>query len=355
MNAAASELVEREEAPAMDLAVIGAISRAELDQQITTARAFPRSLKQFRTECMEMACLNEQIASECYFVLPRGGKNIEGPSVRLSEVVKSAWGNNNSGSQVINIGDEFITAEGVFHDLQNNVRVSKRVMRRITDSKGRRYNADMIGVTGNAACAIALRNAVFDGIPKAFWNDIYLAARKLAAGDIKSLVTNRTEALNYVARKGVTQQMVLDALGVKGVEDIGLDELAALRGMITSIKDGEATIETVFAAKDDSEGGNKPKTEAPKSKSAAAKDSEPATAKPTADPVHAATDAGQLASVVEGGMNVDQVIVIRDKLKELSVPETLLLGKYEVGKIEDIKADRFKVVLNWIGAAALAK
>lgn len=358
MNAAVEEFEGQVESPAPNMALISAISKAELDQQITTARAFPRSLKKFVTECMDMACLNEQVASECYYVLKRSGKNIEGPSVRLGEIVQSAWGNCQTGARVVDVGDDFVTAQGVFYDLERNVRVTMEVQRRILDKNGRRYNSDMIGVTGNAACSIALRNAIFRGIPKAFWNDIYLAARKLAAGDIKSLVTNRTEALNYVARKGVTQEMVLGALGVAGVEDIGLDELATLRGMITTIKDGEATIETVFAPKEAEGAGNKPKTEAPKSKSAAKAEAAktettPATdQKPAADPVHAAADAAQVAAVTDG-MNVDQVIVIRDKLKESKVEETLLLAKFEVGKIEDIKGDRFKMVCNWIGAAAL--
>jgi hypothetical protein len=38
-----------------------AISRAELDQQITTARAYPRSLRKFVKECMEMATRNERV------------------------------------------------------------------------------------------------------------------------------------------------------------------------------------------------------------------------------------------------------------------------------------------------------
>lgn len=359
MNAEVVEMDREVESPAMDIAVLGAISRAELDQQITTARAYPRSLKNFVSECRDMACLNEKVASECFYILPRDGKSIEGPSVRLGEIVQSAWGNCQSGARVVEEGDNFVTAQGVFYDLQRNVKITMEVRRRITGKGGRRYSQDMINVTGNAACSIALRNAIFRGIPKAFWNDIYEEARLVARGNIKSLVANRTDALNYVARKGVTQEMVLGALGVAGIEDIGLDELATLRGMITTIKDGEATIETVFAPKDAPEGaGNKPKTDAPKSKSAAkaeAEKTEPTPAadqKPATDPVHAAPDAAQVGAVTDG-MNVDQVIVVRDKLKESKVEETLLLAKFEVGKIEDIKGDRFKMVCNWIGAAAL--
>ncbi|MFN8826683.1 MAG: hypothetical protein ACK501_17070, partial [Planctomycetota bacterium] len=65
--------------------------------------------------------------------------------------------------------------------------------RRITGKNGRRYSSDMIGVTGNAACSIALRNAVFRGIPRAFWIDIYDArARRRSATRRRSPTSGRT-------------------------------------------------------------------------------------------------------------------------------------------------------------------
>ena len=95
------ETYKEEQDSPMAMAIISATTKAELDQQIVTARANPRSIKRFVTECLDLACLNEQVASECYFILPRGGKKIEGPAVRLAEIVQYSWGNSQSGSQVI--------------------------------------------------------------------------------------------------------------------------------------------------------------------------------------------------------------------------------------------------------------
>ncbi len=330
--------IEREvttAAPAMDLAVITAISKAELDQQLVTARAFPRSLKKFVNECMDMACLNETVASECYYVLPRAGKNIEGPSVRLGEIVQSAWGNCQSGARVIDDNGDYVTAQGIFYDMERNVKVTMEVRRRITDKHGKRFNADMIGVTGNAACSIALRNAIFRGIPRAFWHSIYEAARKCAAGNIKSLVTNRTEALNYLARKGVTEAMVLAALGVPGVEDIGLDELATLRGMVTAIKDEGISVEVAFAPKDAPAG--KPKTEAPKSKKkkddAKVEDTKPADAEPTP---------------TVAGVTEDQCDQLCDKMEAEGIPLNALLAKFELGNLEELPAMKFGEAFTWL-------
>lgn len=80
-----------------DTSLAVARSRVELDQQVATARAFPRSIKKFQQQCLEMATLNEQVAEECFYALPRKEngetKMIEGPSARLAEIVASSWGN----------------------------------------------------------------------------------------------------------------------------------------------------------------------------------------------------------------------------------------------------------------------
>ena len=41
------------------------ITKAEVDMQISTAKAFPRSLKTFMDEALSMATLTEDIAQSC--------------------------------------------------------------------------------------------------------------------------------------------------------------------------------------------------------------------------------------------------------------------------------------------------
>lgn len=227
------------------------LNKGEIDIQIATARKYPRSLKTFLNRATEMVTLTEQIAQECIYALPRDGKTIEGPSARFAEVVVSAWGNCRAGARVVSDQGDFITSQGVFHDLEANVAITFEVQRRIVDKQGRRFKPDMIGVTGNAASSIALRNAVLKGIPKAFWGEIYNAARKTVMGDTKTLANRRAEALSYLQKFGATTEMVCAALGVGGVEDIGLDELVVLRGLATAIKDGDTTVEMAFAPRDE--------------------------------------------------------------------------------------------------------
>lgn len=227
--------------------MVAVLNKSEIDQQIATAHKFPRSLKRFRDEAMQMVTLDESIAQECIYALPRDGKTIEGPSARFAEIIASAWGNSRAGARVISDQGEFVTAQGVFHDLERNVAITYEVQRRITNKRGQRFGADMIGVTANAACSIALRNAILKGVPKAFWASMYDAARQVIMGDIRTLANRRANAIAEFQRFGVSAEQVCAKLGVGGVEDVSLDHLVTLRGLLTAIKEGDTTAEEAFA------------------------------------------------------------------------------------------------------------
>jgi hypothetical protein len=229
-----------------DSGTIALLNKSEIDQQVSTAKKYPRSLKKFRDECLSMVTLSESIAKSCIYALPRGGKSIEGPTARFAEVVLSAWGNARAGARVVSTEEDFIRAMGTFYDLERNVAIQYEVGRRITDKKGDRYNDDMINVTGNAACSVALRNAILKGVPKAFWEDMYIAARKTSIGDIRTLVTKRANAIEDFGKMGVTPEMIFRSLSVNGIEDIGVEHLVTLHGTFTALKEGETTIEQAF-------------------------------------------------------------------------------------------------------------
>ena len=66
---------------------------AQVMLQVQTARAFPRSIKSAMQEARSMATLDRETAGSCFYKIPRAGKMIEGPSIRLAEIMASAWGN----------------------------------------------------------------------------------------------------------------------------------------------------------------------------------------------------------------------------------------------------------------------
>lgn len=222
------------------------IISAETDTQISTAKRFPRSVTQFKRDAKEMACLDEETAMSCFYSLPRDGKNLEGPSVRLAEIVQSCWGNIKAGSRVIDDDGKMVTAQGFCWDLQRNVQVAVEVKRRVTKKDGKRYSDDMIVVACNAACAIAFRNAVFKVIPMAFVREVYLEAKRCAIGDAKTLTARRQKMVDSFAKIGVDPTRIFARLEKKGIEDITLDDLGTMIGLWTAIKEGDISVDEAF-------------------------------------------------------------------------------------------------------------
>lgn len=222
------------------------VSTAEINQQIATAKRFPRSIENFIKDAERLVSLNINVASQCTYALKRSGKTIEGPSARFAEIINSCYGNVRSAARVVDIGDEYITAEGICYDLQKNNAIRYEVIRRITDKDGNRYNSDMIGVTGNAACSIAIRNAILKVIPKAFWQDIWEKAKDVARGDEKTFGERRNNVIETFKKMGVTPQQIYTSLGISGLNDMTRDHMVTLAAILTAIKDGDTTVEQEF-------------------------------------------------------------------------------------------------------------
>jgi len=224
----------------------GAIMRSEVEAQLDAAHRYKRSVSKFLHEAMGLATVTQEVAESCIYSLPRGGKMITGPSVRLAEICASSYGNLQIGARVVDAEETEVVAQGAAWDMERNLRCTIEVRRRITDKNGRRYKDDMITVTGNAAASIALRNAIFRVIPRAFVDSVYAKAREVAVGNAKTLETRRQQILERFNKLGVSTERVLQRVERKGVEDIDLDDLTVLIGLGTAIKGGEQTIEEAF-------------------------------------------------------------------------------------------------------------
>lgn len=229
---------------------IQSMERASIDSQVSTAKQFPRSLSSVKAQMLSFATLDIETAAGCFFTLPgrKGGdgKPIQGPSIRMAEIALSTYQNLRAGARVIADDGKTITAQGVCHDLQNNVCISVEVKRRVTNKEGKRYSEDMVVMTGNAACSIALRNATFRVVPLALVKPVYEQAKRVAIGDAKTLVTRRADALAHFVKMGVEKERVLNAVGCKALEDVTLEHMEILLGYATAIREGDTTIDEAF-------------------------------------------------------------------------------------------------------------
>jgi hypothetical protein len=230
---------------------LSTITKSEIFAQIATAKQYPRDLPTVLKKSRTMALLTEDIAQSCVYALPRSGKTIDGPSVRLAEIVASNFGNLRTGARVISNDGKVIVAQGICHDLETNNCVTVETSRRITDKYGKTYNQDMQTMTGNAACAIAFRNAVFKVIPAALINQIYEDCKEKARGEADKLSQNIDKALAFFVSMGVDNAKVFSLLNVKEKTDITIEMLGTLRGMAAAIKNGESTIKDLFETPSD--------------------------------------------------------------------------------------------------------
>ena len=143
-----------------------------------------------------------------------------------------------------------MTAQGVFHDLQKNTAILKEVKRRITskrkDGTSFKFSDDMIAVTSNAASSIAMRNAITAGIPKAIWQHIYDQAKQVIAGTGADLPQRIERAFEYFCELNVTDQQLLDYLGLKDRSQINKNHLVTLHGVANNINDGFSDPEKLF-------------------------------------------------------------------------------------------------------------
>lgn len=230
-----------------EVGALEAISRSEVAMQLDSAHRWPRSPTKCLRDATSLATMSVEIAESCMYSVPRGGKMITGPSVRLAEMMASSWGNLHVGSRVIEATATEVVAQSVCWDLEKNVRITVEAQRSIVGKRGR-FDDDMIRVTGMAAISIALRNAVFRVIPRAYVDAVYELAKKCAIGDLQTLVARRDAAFDRYARLGVTPERMLGRLGIAGVDDFTLTHLETLVGMYTAIKSGELSLDDAFPA-----------------------------------------------------------------------------------------------------------
>lgn len=228
--------------------MLQAINRAEVDIQIATAKSYPRDVQDALRRIKDIATLDSDTAEDCFYALRRQGSLIEGVSVRLAEIIAGAWGNLRVQTRIIGNDGRTITAQGICHDLETNLAVSVEVKRSITDKYGKTYSNDMQVVTGNAASAIAFRNAVLKVVPKAVTKRVINEVKDVAVGRSMDLESRRQNMLSYYAKIGVSEADILKYCGVKTPGEITGEMIFELSGLKNAIKEGTTTVQEVFKA-----------------------------------------------------------------------------------------------------------
>jgi hypothetical protein len=249
--------------------VIEALERASIDVQVSTAHAYPRSLKKFQQRAMDMVCLDAETAESCIYVRPVGkdssGKQqyAEGPSIRLAEIVAASYGNLRVASRIIEQTPRFVKCEGVAHDLEVNYAGKSETVEPTVTKNGTPYSEGMRAVVAKATLSKAYRDAVFKVVPKALCKSIIDAAKRIASGEGKPIEARRAKAqlwaktLKTKNGRSLDERRIFEALGVAGWVEVGEEQLLLLAGLRTSISDGDVSVDDAFPS-DESEAPKTP-------------------------------------------------------------------------------------------------
>jgi hypothetical protein len=251
-----TEEQERQSVDQMPPSALAILNQSEHAAMVQTAnlRDNRRRLADFDSKLKAYATHSQPIALSMFYSLPRANKRIIGPSIRFAEVVAPCWKNCAVGSRAIGDAAKTVTAQGIFLDYEANLRNSIEVPRRITDSEGNRYSDDMVITTINAAMSVARRNAVLKGgVPQALWTPAYEDAQLTAVGKAISHAQRVDEAMDYLTKQGVTEWLILNAVGVPSIKELETEHLLTLRVLCQEIKRGEKSIEEVFGSPYDKE------------------------------------------------------------------------------------------------------
>ncbi|MDD5458366.1 MAG: hypothetical protein PHF37_03130 [Phycisphaerae bacterium] len=244
--------IQHVEAMAVEKDALEIMERASIDIQISTAHKYPRSLAAFNQRAKEMVSVDIETAESCIYRRPVGkdasGRQTfaSGESVRLAEIVAACYGNLRVGAIITEMTPTYVKACGMAHDLESNFAQKTEVVESTVTRSGKPYDERMRIVVAKAAQAKAKRDAIFGVVPKSLCKSITAVARGVIEGNQKPLTERRAAVESWMSKLSISKERVFVALGVKGIEEVGNEEIETLTGLRTALRDGDITLEEAF-------------------------------------------------------------------------------------------------------------
>lgn len=221
----------------------------EVQAAMVIAKRFPRDQELAYANIM-VACKRRALAEEAIYSYPRGGTQVEGPSIRLAEALAQNWGNIDFGIIELEQRPGESTVMAYAWDLQTNTRQTKIFTVQHARKSGERIVAltdprDVYEMVANQG-ARRVRNCILGVIP----GDVVDAALDACNQTLKKqsdepLIDRIRKMAAAFGELGVTVAMVEERLGHK-LDASSENELVKLRKIYKSIKDGVASREDWF-------------------------------------------------------------------------------------------------------------
>lgn len=247
-----------------------AVAKYEMAAMFESAMRKPRD-ENVCIERLMTACKRPTFADAASWSFPRGGQQIEGPSVQLARGIAQAWGNIRKGIRILSMDDEFVHIGAFAHDVERGLLETaetkvKKLVQRKNKSTGKtewvvpdeRDLRELVNRHG----AILERNCVLKIIPA----DVVEMAldrctKTLLEAEKGKLTKSREDTIRDTvlafSEFGIKREHIEANLG-HSLDTIAPEELVMLRNIYRSIKDGNTRTADHFDL-----GGTAPKNGGP--------------------------------------------------------------------------------------------
>jgi len=222
----------------------------EVKGQIFMARQFPRNVFQSEQRILD-ACKRPSLAQTAVYRYPRGKQVVEGPSIRLAEVLAQNWGNLSFGVKELEQREGESIALAYAWDLETNVRQekvftvphSRKANGKITKLTDPRDIYELVANNG----ARRVRSCILGIIPGDIVEAAVQECNKTLAGNNKGPLKERiAKALDaFKNQYRVTQEQIEERFGYNADAFTEIDFVELIK-IFNSLKDGMSKPEDWF-------------------------------------------------------------------------------------------------------------
>lgn len=225
----------------------------EVKGQIFMARQFPRNVFQSEQRILD-ACKRPALAQTAVYRYPRGGTSVEGPSIRLAEVLAQNWGNISFGVKELEQREGESVAMAYAWDLETNVRQekvftvphsrkAKGKLQKLTDP---RDIYELVANQGSRRVRSCILSIIPGDITEKAIDECNKTLQGNSKGPLKDRLANALTAFKDNYR--VTQEQIEERMGYN-VSAFTERDYADLIKIYTSLKDGMSKTDDWFDKK----------------------------------------------------------------------------------------------------------
>ena len=212
----------------------------EVQAMVIMAKQFPRNQIQAVDRILN-ACTRPSLAEGAVYSYPRGGNNVEGPSIRLAEVIAQNWGNIDFGIRELSQTKSDSIVEAYAWDLETNTRQVKvfQVPHKRFTKQGVKILSDSRDIYELVATigARRLRACILGVIP----GDVIEQAVKQCSITLASTVDVTDDGIKAMVQAfesfGITKEMIEMRCQCR-IEAIRPAQYIKLRKIYASLQDG---------------------------------------------------------------------------------------------------------------------